>query len=59
MSITREVTIWCDGGPGPYDCGRFYTADSAAVARAEATGLGWRTGLPGGRDLCPEHKGST
>lgn len=52
--ITRVVYVTCDA------CGENDTADSAderATAteqRAELREAGWKVGLPGGRDLCPE-----
>jgi hypothetical protein len=56
MTATGLVTIWCDGKrPDGTDCGWHVVGDSAAEIRRDMRGGGWLVGLPGGRDLCPEH----
>jgi hypothetical protein len=52
------VTLWCDGKTAEGDCGEYLEGNSAAEVRrmAREPGVGrWLVGLPGGRDLCPEH----
>jgi len=52
MSITREVTVWCDGKPDGEDCPRWVQA--SATARALRTDLrrgGWTRA--GTQDFCP------
>lgn len=58
MSARKDVTIWCDGYDDGTSCGAWYSGDTAALARSELGNPGggkWLVGLPGGRDLCPEH----
>ena len=58
MTARRYATIWCDGvADGGFDCGDQVFGDNATRARHEARAGGWLVGLPGGRDLCPEHVG--
>jgi hypothetical protein len=59
VTAARYVTIWCDGkvrrpGMPTRDCGNYAEGDTAAAIRSEPM-KGWLMGLPGGRDLCPEH----
>lgn len=53
----RYVTIWCDGKvpPAMVDCGKYLEGDTAAEVRRRARGS-WLVNLPGGRDLCPDHR---
>lgn len=64
MTASTDVTIWCDGkeldedGQRHWDCGQWEPGDTASDVRSRlgAPGPGrWLVGLPGGRDLCPEH----
>lgn len=50
MSLTRYVDITCD------DCGEDMDDGDidARGARERARENGWRTNLPGSRDLCPQ-----
>lgn len=60
MSVTREVTVWCDYtvDNGNY-CGAWATGtDGARQLRRELSLCNWATGLPGGKDYCPEHRES-
>ncbi len=45
-----ELTIYCDGCSMLGDA----SSKSAREARRQLREFGWRTSLPGGRDLCPE-----
>jgi hypothetical protein len=61
VTAARYVTIWCDGKVHPgedleRDCGNYVDGDTARHIRSEPK-AGWLHGLPGGRDLCPEHAG--
>lgn len=59
MSIIRVVHVYCDGTAsdgGPCDLMVRGTDATAAFTRAEMRTHGWVTGLPGGKDYCPEHK---
>lgn len=58
MTATRDVTIWCDGIENGHSCDNWHSGDTAKDVRAELGRPGsgrWLVGLPGGRDLCPEH----
>lgn len=55
MTATRDVTIWCDGVDGRYPCVCWDMGDDAKSVRATLRREGWLVGLPGGRDLCPDH----
>jgi len=50
MSLTRIVDVICN------ECGQMLDQScyTGSEARAAARFDGWRTGLPGGRDLCPD-----
>jgi len=54
MSISIEVAVECDGLP-QWGCPARIHHKNGAMARREARALGWRTGLPGGKDFCPDH----
>lgn len=57
MSAYREVELRCDAFPGdPYGCTWQIFDRTATRARRDARSHGWATGLPGGRDLCPDHR---
>ena len=57
MTAVRYVTVWCDGvQPGGHDCGDEASGHSAKDARENAKASGWLVSLPGGRDLCPDHR---
>lgn len=50
MSITRQVTVWCD------ECGRWEQASmTAAELRRQLHKMGWYVGgRPGAKDVCPD-----
>lgn len=54
MSVTKQVTLWCDRDI----CRRHVQLDVSVVseARALARGEGWR--YFGGEDRCPTHRGA-
>jgi hypothetical protein len=57
VSAHREVELRCDGIPGePYGCSNVIYSRTAERCRRDAREGGWRTNLPGGRDLCPRHR---
>lgn len=52
MSLSRSTCIYCDAK----GCRRVYeNIGSGHAVRSEAKLAGWLVGLPGGRDLCPDH----
>ena len=57
MTASAYVTVWCDNLTNGLRCHRFLETEyrTAARARKKARGEGWKTALPGGRDLCPRH----
>ena len=58
MSFSRITYLYCDGGEEcgfngePYQNG--HGPDNVTLQRTDARTDGWRTCLPGGRDLCPD-----
>lgn len=55
MTVTREVTVWCDGLPGeaPMSCGVWeQSSDSVTLLKAELIRKGWAIGKNYAR--CPE-----
>lgn len=59
MSITHEITVWCDE-PGCFRWEQFNHHDaggSKRVARKLAARQGWRF-TPGRGDRCKEHAGT-
>lgn len=59
MSVTRAVEIRCDGlTRNRVRCDRAWTdyGTAAEVRSNMRLSGGWATGLPGGIDLCPEHR---
>lgn len=56
MSISREVTVWCDAPDCPEWGPQGDYATTAQEARLKSRRLGWR--YRDGRDLCPAHAAS-
>lgn len=57
MSVTSLVYLHCDDP----DCDEVFTPDSepgdtGTSQRRDARADGWAVALPGGRDLCPDHR---
>ncbi|QCQ57474.1 hypothetical protein SEA_SUCHA_29 [Microbacterium phage Sucha] len=51
MTISREVTVWCDHP----ECGNWEQSSStAADLRRRLRKHGWKVGIRGGRDYCRE-----
>jgi len=50
MSLTIYIDVRCD------DCNELLDEGdwTGAAARENARDAGWRTSLPGGKDLCPD-----
>ncbi len=53
MSVTHEVTIWCDGDYG--GCGNWQQGtDGITQLRAQLNNAGWSVRGRGRADYCPE-----
>lgn len=55
MTVTHEVTVWCDGLPGdaPQSCGEWVqSSKSVTLLKAELIRKGWAIGKNYAR--CPE-----
>lgn len=59
MTVTRDVTVWCDHGYDPAsgrrECPDWITGDTAVDARRNAKALGWQHWTSPTRDLCRRH----
>lgn len=60
MSVYTEVEVHCDGEPGsqPFACNEAIVAKTGQMARREAREAGWLVSAKGGKDYCPQHRGT-